>query len=106
MIEVTVPVRRHTFALRVKGDSMVDASGNGPSFPEGISIVVEPDAEPRHKRFVVVKSNDEAEATFKQLIIDGGDMYLKPLNTAYKTKPFPADGRICGVVVQAVWTFD
>lgn len=105
-IPVTVAVRRHTFALRVKGDSMVDPSGIGPSFPEGITIIVEPDEEPRHRRFVVVKSDDETEATFKQLIIDGQDWYLRPLNPTYKTKPFPADGRICGVVVQAVWTFD
>lgn len=102
MVPVTVPVRRHTFCLRVRGDSMVDPSGAGPSFPEGTKIIVEPDREPGHRSFVVVKSADEEEATFKQLIIEGQDMYLKPLNPAYKTKPFPPEGRIAGVVIQAI----
>lgn len=102
MVPVTVPVKQHTYALRVKGDSMTDPSGNGPSFPEGTIIVVEPDMEARHRSFVVVKTAGEEEGNFKQLIIDGGDMYLKPLNPDYKTKPFPEGGRISGVVRQAI----
>jgi SOS-response transcriptional repressor LexA len=43
-IEVTVEVRRHTFALQVTGDSMCSSGLH--SFPEGTIIVVEPELEP------------------------------------------------------------
>lgn len=103
ILHVTVPVKRHTYALRVKNDSMTAPPGVSPSFPEGIYVVVEPDIEACHKDFVIVKSAHETEATFKQLIIDGNDAYLKPLNPNYTTKPFPRDGRISGVVREAIW---
>ncbi len=51
-----------TFVLRVKGQSME------PRFNEGDLIFVDPHAEPGHKTFIVVRSNDSMEATFKQLI--------------------------------------
>lgn len=89
-IETTVQTRKHTFALRVKGDSME------PVFPEGTILIVEPEMEAIHKDYVIAKNGDE-EATFKQLIRDGGDWYLKPLNERYPIKPL--DGcSIVGVV--------
>lgn len=85
-----IPVRTHTFALRVEGDSME------PDFPRGYIIFVEPDAEPTPGSFVVARNGD-AEATFKQLVKDGADWYLKPLNPRYPIKPL-GDAQIVGVV--------
>lgn len=79
MIPVTVPVGRHTFALRVTGDSME------PEFVEGEIIIVEPDLEAMHKDYVIAKNG--GDATFKQLIKDGSEWYLKPLNSRYPIKP-------------------
>lgn len=90
-IETTVPVRAHTYALRVTGDSME------PEFPEGCIIIVEPDMEPHHGDHIIVK-NGENEATFKQLIQDGADWYLKPINPRYPVKPLPKGAVFCGVV--------
>jgi SOS-response transcriptional repressor LexA len=90
-IPTTIPIKRHTFALRVQGDSMED------EFKDGAIIFVEPDMEAQPGDYVVVRT-DETESTFKQLIRDGADLYLKPLNPRYPIKPFPVGGVIVGVV--------
>lgn len=93
-IDTTVQARQHTFALRVEGDSME------PDFPAGMILVVEPEMEAHAGDFVIVKNGAE-EATFKQLVRDGGDWYLKPMNARYPIKPL-AECRIVGVVREAV----
>ena len=93
-VPVTVPIKRHTYALRVHGDSMV--SDNADSFPEGSIIIVEPEMEALPGDYVIVL-NGANETTFKQLIKDGGDFYLKPLNTRYPIKPL-GGARVIGVV--------
>lgn len=89
-IETTVQPRAHTFALRVQNDSME------PDFPAGTILIVEPELDAHANDFVIAKNGDE-EATFKQLVRDGGDWYLKPLNPRYPLKPF-AGCQVVGVV--------
>ena len=98
MIPTTVPIKRHTYALKVRGDSME------PLFPEGMLLIVEPEADAVHGSFVIVKNGDE-EATFKQLIKDGNDWLLKPLNQRYPIKTLTKDMEICGVVRGAEMKF-
>lgn len=95
-LPTTYKVRRHTYALRVCNDSMVTTEGNR-SFPEGCIIIVEPEEEAVDKSFVIVRQNGN-EATFKQLIRDGGRWYLKPLNKQYDIMELQPDAVICGVV--------
>lgn len=94
MVPVTVSIKRHTFALRVQGDSMVGDSLD--SFPEGSLLIVEPDMEAVPGDYVIAL-NSYNETTFKQLIKDGGELYLKPLNARYPIKPL-GDAEIIGVV--------
>ncbi|RZI60110.1 MAG: helix-turn-helix domain-containing protein [Pseudomonas sp.] len=94
MVPVTVPIQRHTYALRVHGDSMMSEAGD--SFPEGVLLVVEPEMQALPGDYVIAL-NEARETTFKQLIKDGGDLYLKPLNTRYPIKPL-GTGRVIGVV--------
>jgi SOS-response transcriptional repressor LexA len=89
-ISTTVPVKRHTFALRVEGDSML------PDFVPGAILIVEPDMEASPGDFVIAK-NDDGDTTFKQLIKDGGEWMLKPLNERYPIKPL-GKSKIVGVV--------
>lgn len=89
-IATTVPVKRHTFALRVVGDSME------PDFIEGSILIVEPELEAQPGDFIIAK-NGEEETTFKQLVKDGGDWYLKPINPRYPVKPL-GKSSIVGVV--------
>lgn len=74
----------HTFALRIKGNSML------PMFEPGDTIIIDPSWEPRPGEFVVAK-NTEEEATFKKYRPRGtserGEMVfeLVPLNDDYPT---------------------
>jgi SOS-response transcriptional repressor LexA len=94
-IPVTVPVKHYTFALRVEGDSME------PEFMDGVVIVVEPEMEAQSGDYVVVRTAENT-TTFKQLVRDGGELFLKPLNPRYPIRPFPEHAVICGVVREQV----
>lgn len=89
-IETSIQPHEHTFALRVEGDSME------PDFPAGTILIVEPDFDAHAGDFVIARNGDQ-QATFKQLVRDGGDWYLKPLNPRYPLKPL-GDCQIIGVV--------
>lgn len=96
-IDTTCQIKRHTYALRVRGDSM------SPDFPDGSVIIVEPEFDPLPGDYVIAKNGDD-EATFKQLIKDGADYYLKPLNERYPIKPI-GHYHVIGVVRQLVRQF-
>lgn len=89
-IPTTVPVNRYTFALRVQGDSME------PKFTEGMLLIVEPELDAQNNDYVIVKNGSE-ETTFKRLVRDGEDWFLKPLNDRYPIKPL-GKNTIVGVV--------
>ena len=91
---VSVPVQRHTYALRVRGDSMVSETGD--SFPDGSLIIVEPELQALPGDYVIAL-NSENETTFKQLVKDGGELLLKPLNPRYPIRPL-GSARVIGVV--------
>lgn len=93
-VETSYRARRHTFAVKVRGDSMQ------PKFPDGCIIIVEPDEEATHGKYVVVRQNGDSEATFKQLIADGGTLFLRPVNDRYPIMPMRPDAVIVGVVKQ------
>ena len=52
-VPVSIPVKRHTYALRVHGDSMVSDSGD--SIPEGSIVVVEPEMPPLAGNYVIAR---------------------------------------------------
>ncbi len=89
-----------TFALRVDGVSMENLGGKY-SYSDGDIIFVDPSIRPENGSRVVVRLEGEKQATFKQLIIEGGKKYLKPLNPSWPDKIIPINGNatICGVVI-------
>lgn len=97
-VETEAAVSRHTYCLRVRGDSMVRPDGTG--FPPGTIIVVDPELEARNNNFVVVRFSNSDEATFKQLVIDGPNKLLRALNPGYPSIPVSDDARLCGVVIE------
>lgn len=98
-IMVTDKVSTAAFALKIIGDSMA------PEFREGEIIIVDPDIQPDTGRYVIAKTenggNENGEATFKQFIRDGNNIYLKPLNNQYKMMDMTdKDFTVVGCVVQ------
>jgi SOS-response transcriptional repressor LexA len=100
LVPVTCRTGPNAYALRVQGDSME------PVFPNGSIIIVDPAAEPRQGSYVVVRLDEAEQATFKQLVIDGGARYLKPLNPRYPLMEIRESATVCGVVRQMVMDFD
>ena len=91
----TAKTKTRTFATRVEGDSML------PEFPPGRIVVVEPDRAAINGDYVIAR-NGNNEATLKQLIKDGADWYLKPLNDRYPIKRIDnPEIDIIGVVIQS-----
>lgn len=83
----------YAFALKVVGDSME------PKFQEGDIIVVDPEKAYVSGSYVIAKNGDEA--TFKQLILDPPQTFLKPLNERYPIRDMTGKNlRIVGVVVE------
>lgn len=89
-----------TFALRVRGASMENL-GSRISYSDNDVIYVDPDRPASHNDHVIVCLAGNHEATFKQLIIEGSERYLKALNPHWPTPiiPLPADAAIAGVVI-------
>lgn len=89
----------HAFALRIEGDSMTSPSGL--SFPDGCTIIVDPERAPVAGDYVVAKDVSTQKATFKRLTTDGNRWYLKPLNPAYPAIEIDDPAvRVIGVAIE------
>lgn len=84
-----------SYALRVQGSSME------PRFREGDVIIVDPDVSPDPGKFVVAKRAGDHAATFKQLMMEGGEFYLKALNPAWPEPiiKLSEEWHVCGVAI-------
>ncbi len=83
------------FALRVHGDSMIDAG-----IYEGDLVIVRSTNQVRHGDIVVALTGDEA--TVKRLIMSDSEKYLKPENNAYANIPLNQAWEIQGKVVALI----
>lgn len=84
------------FALRVLGDSMA------PEFQEGHIIIIEPDGIVQNGSYVFAVY--EEEYIFRQLIIEEGQYFLKPLNDNYPTLTISNLEAVKGVITQRAGT--
>ncbi len=84
------------FALRVLGDSMA------PEFIEGHIIIIEPDGFVQNGSYVFAVYEDES--IFRQLFIEDGHYFLKPLNDNYPTLEIASLDAIKGVITQRAGT--
>ncbi len=87
--------RRGTYALRVDGDSMIDAH-----IQEGDYVIIQP-RRTADRGDIVVAMNSEGEATLKYWFPEKNRVRLQPANK--KMKPiYSRDVRVTGVVVGVV----
>ncbi|MNS45102.1 putative HTH-type transcriptional regulator [compost metagenome] len=75
---------KNGYLLRVEGDSMTDPTGPI-SFPNGMMLHIHPDIEAMPGNFVVAKRVRENQATFKQLVMVDGELYLHAINPNWPT---------------------
>lgn len=89
---------KNGYGLVVVGNSMK------PDFKPGDRIYVNPDIQTfdlQTDDLVIIACSEETEATFKKLIIEGGDKYLQPLNPDWPEQiiKLTEDCRLVGKVV-------
>ena len=91
----------HTFLLKVKGFSME------PIFRDGDLIFVDPNAKWHHGSFVVAKNTETKEVTFKQLVIEDNQKFLKATNPNWPMQVIPLGEKytIIGTVIFAGMIF-
>ena len=89
------------FWLEVHGDSMT--SPVGITFPEGMSILVNPDKAVHSGCYVIARKKSTNEPTFKKYVTEMGRSFLKPLNPQYPIIEIDDDCEIVGVIVDARW---
>ena len=83
------------FAVSVSGDAMA------PTFNENTALIIEPELEPKNRDYVVIALSTNHSAAFRQLLIDGDDKYLKPINNKFRTIQLDKDTHIVGTLIQA-----
>ncbi len=74
-----------------------------PKFQDGDLIFVDPEATCVHCSYVVARLDDDNQATFKQLIIESGQKYLKALNPSWPDPLILINGN-CTLVGRVVFT--
>lgn len=94
--------RGRAFWLRVESDAMNAPSG--PSVPEGMLVLVDPGVPAAPGKLVIVRQTGRP-AIFRQLIEEGGQRYLRPLNPTYPTVLCEQPPQVLGVVVRAHASF-
>ncbi|MCX7083925.1 MAG: S24 family peptidase [Methylococcales bacterium] len=90
---------KHTYALKVRGDSMVAPYGSSISFPEGTLIYVDPEVPLVSGKKVIAKLLDSNEVTFKVYREESGKKWLVPLNPQYDKIELVEGMHVCGVVI-------
>ncbi|WP_210496307.1 LexA family protein [Pantoea ananatis] len=97
-LESDAHIQGDAFWLEVEGDSMT--SPMGLSIPEGTFVLFDTGREPVSGNLVIAKIDDSNEATFKKLICDGGQKFLKGLNPQWPLMPINGNCRIIGVAIE------
>lgn len=87
------------FAIKVEDNTME------PRFPEGTILIIDPSIQAKNQDFAAVYVEGQKCIQFKQVLFDGEDLYLKPLNSDFETKQVTGEYRILGVMVQALAEF-
>lgn len=71
--------RSSMYSVKIKDSTML------PRFLENTLLIVDGDLDPQNGDFVIIALKENEDAIFKQVFYDGADIYLKPLNSDFKT---------------------
>lgn len=82
---------------------IVDASME-PVFPKNTILIADAEKQAKDRSYVIAKLAHCKEAVFRQLLVDGGEHYLKPLSPdfdQYKMTKLNNNDKILSIVIQA-----
>ncbi len=87
------------FWLRVEGDAMTAPTGL--SISAGMLVLVDTGVEAQVGRLVIARVPGNAQGLLRQLVVEGGQRFLKPLNPTYPITLCGDDCELLGVAIQA-----
>lgn len=94
-VMIDTEISTQGFAITLKDSTME------PNFPEGTMLIIDPLLKAKNQDYVIAYHETQSLATFKQLLLDGNDIYLKPLNPEFKTIKATDTHVIMGTMIQA-----
>ncbi len=101
-LQETIPVLNDLspkcFAVLMNDSSME------PQFSKGSILILDPDKEPCDRSYVLVRLGDSKIFIFRQLLIDGDNRFLKPLNpdlSAFNMRLIEDDDKMIAALVEA-----
>lgn len=97
-LESDAHIQGDAFWLKIEGESMTSSAGL--SVPEGTFVLFDTGRDPVNGSLVIAKLIDDNEATFKKLVIDGSQKYLKGLNPQWPLMPINCNCKIIGVAIE------
>lgn len=98
LILTDAAVGKAGYALKINDASM------DPVFPKNTVLIADPERQVKDRSFVIAKLVSHPEVIFRQLLMDAGDRYLKPLSPdfeQYQMTRLNHKDKILSVVVQA-----
>lgn len=96
LTEISVGLK--AFALTVKDSSMT------PLFPPDTQVIFDPEKPVKDRCYVLVQLENLEEPVFRQIILDAGDKFLKPLSPDlehFRMHMVEKNDIICGTLVEA-----
>ena len=94
-LSIDMPTAPNAFAIILKDATMQ------PRFPEHTLVILEPTSIASNNDFVLAQLKSSGIVTFKQLIMDGTQKLLKPLNRDFNITPMHDNDTIIGKLIQA-----
>jgi len=98
-ISADLELGQNAYGVTIKDTTME------PRFPEGTILVIDPSLDPNNRDFAIVHIEGQPLPSFKQILIDGHYIYLKPLNPDFKTILLDKPHKFLGVMVQSRMDF-
>ena len=98
-ISTDLDLSQHAYALVVRDTTME------PRFPVGTILLIDPALRPNSLDFSIVHIEGQQLPNFKQVLIDGEHIILKPLNPDFKTLLLDKPHQFLGVMVQSRMDF-
>lgn len=81
--------------------SLLEDSSMEPKFPAKTLVIIDPNVPYQNKDYVMVAISGKQQAIFKQILLNGDDNLLKPLNPDFPIIHLSPNDRILGTMIQA-----
>lgn len=88
-------------APNIKGDSLI------PIFSANSIVIIDPDLKPVESDYVlcILGDNGDDSPVFRQIFMDGGNAYFKPINPIFGDMKLYEKYNILGVIFKSIETY-